>query len=126
MNQNNILLDMTVFGIKTLVATTQEKIDWYFDEFKTQPDSKFGGGIGKRRYFLELKKILINEDKFFNKNISFKYTYKQRWGNYLEDCVAFATLHSFMNNSDLPYVENNHFGDSLLSLETNGFRQCVR
>jgi hypothetical protein len=126
MNQINILLDMTVFGIKTFVGTTQEKIDWYFNEFKTQPDSKFGGGIGKRQLLLELKKILINEDKFFNKNISFKYTYKQRWENYLEDCVAFATLYSFMSDSDLPCIENDHFGELLRSLETNGFRQCVR
>ncbi len=33
-----VVLNMLGYNIKTFVSTTQEKIDWYFNEFKTQQD----------------------------------------------------------------------------------------
>jgi hypothetical protein len=42
--QKTVKLDMTRFGIKTLVGAKQKKIDLYLTSYINKPGSRFGGG----------------------------------------------------------------------------------
>jgi hypothetical protein len=48
-SENTVFINMFHYGITTLVGATQDKIDWYMNEYSTQPDKKFGGGAGKKK-----------------------------------------------------------------------------
>ena len=39
------------------------------------------------------------EDVFFSKNLNAAITMPQRWDDFLEDCIIYATLHSHFNNT---------------------------
>ena len=113
-----VVINMLGYNIKTFVSTTQEKIDWYFNEFKTQPDKKFGGGEGKVLLREFLFNTIQNEDEYFSFDISNAENSPTRWEEFLEDCVAFACLHSFLNNTALPIADTqlatmlNFLGDT--------------
>ena len=97
-----VVINMLSYKIKTLVSTTQEKIDWYFNEFKTQPDKKFGSGVGKVIFCEFLLYNIKNEDDYFSLDILNAEKSPKRWSEFLEDCVAFACLHSYLNKTALP------------------------
>ena len=67
--QKPVVINMLGYNIKTLVSTTQERIDWYFNEFKNQPDIKFGSGAGKALLCVFLRNTIQNEDEYFNCDI---------------------------------------------------------
>jgi hypothetical protein len=49
MKENNtVVINMTQYGINTMVGTTENKINFYLNAYKTKADKKFGGGIGKK------------------------------------------------------------------------------
>jgi hypothetical protein len=97
-----VVINMLSYNIKTLVSTTQEKIDWYFNEFKTQPDKKFGSGAGKSILCDFLLNTIQNEDAYFSLDILNAEKSPTRWDDFLEDCIAFACLHSYLNKTALP------------------------
>jgi len=41
------IIAMQSYGINTSVETTEERINWYLNEYATQPDMRFGG-VGKK------------------------------------------------------------------------------
>ena len=100
-----VVINMLGYNIKTFVSTTQEKIDWYFNEFKTQPDKKFGSGAGKVILCDFLLNTIRNEDAYFSFDILNAEKSPKRWSEFLEDCVAFACLHSYLNKTALPIVD---------------------
>ena len=100
-----VVINMLGYNIKTLVSTTQEKIDWYFNEFKTHPDKKFGSGSGKARLCDFLLNTIQNEDAYFSIDILNTEKSPTRWDEFLEDCVAFACLHSYLNKTALPIAD---------------------
>ena len=57
--EKTVILDMTKFGIKTLVGAKQKKIDFYLTSYRTQPDSRFGGGVGKKQLMTYTYNFLI-------------------------------------------------------------------
>lgn len=113
-----VVINLLGYNIKTFVSTTQERIDWYFNEFKTQPDKKFGSGAGKVILCDFLFNTILNEDAYFSFDILNAEKSPTRWDEFLEDCVAFACLHSFLNNTALPIADTqlatmlNFLGDT--------------
>ena len=104
-SHTTVVINMLGYNIKTFVSTTQEKIDWYFNEFKTQPDKKFGSGAGKVIFCDYLLNTIRNEDAYFSFDILNAEKSPTRWDNFLEDCVAFACLHSYLYKTSMPIVE---------------------
>ena len=100
-----VVINMLGYNIKTFVSTTQEKIDWYFNEFKTQPDKKFGSGAGKSILCDFLLNTIQKEDAYFSFDILNAEKSPTRWDEFLEDCVAFACLHSYLNKTALPIAD---------------------
>lgn len=102
--QKLVTINMMAYGIKTLVATTQEKINFYLDDYKSAPDIAFANGCGK----MALKKtILLNivaADKYFDSNPNEIRSQPQLWNDFLEDCIVYATLHSYLSGQPLPLV----------------------
>ncbi len=43
-----MVISLLKFDIKTFVVANKKKMDWYRKEFMTQPDKRFGGGVGKK------------------------------------------------------------------------------
>lgn len=105
-NSDSVILDMTKHGINTVVETSQEKINYYLNEYKTQPDNKFGGGVGKKQFMAYTFFCIQLEEKFFSDNLNSIGIYCQRWEDFLEDCIIYATLYSHFNNTPLPLISN--------------------
>jgi hypothetical protein len=104
-----VVLNMLGYNIKTFVSTTQEKIDWYFNEFTTQPDKKFGDGAGKSILCEFLLYNIKKEDDYFSLDILNAEKSPKRWSEFLEDCIAFACLNSYLNKTALPIADSQLF-----------------
>jgi hypothetical protein len=94
-------ISMLPFGINTVVGTSQAKIDMYFNKFATEPDHLIGAGAGKNLFLQQLKQELIQLDKFFEKSLKNGVLHKQRWIDFMEDCVILAVLDSYMNKTKI-------------------------
>jgi len=103
--EKTVILDMTKFGIKTLVGAKQKKIDFYLTSYRTQPDSRFGGGVGKKQLMTYTYNCIQAEDKFFDRYPEAAESDPQRWLDFLEDCIIYATLFSYLNDEPLSLVE---------------------
>ena len=101
-SEKAIYIDMTGYGITTIVGATQEKIDWYMNAYATQPDKRFGDGVGKKKLMTYTLKCIQREDRYFNQSPVLPALEQQRWLDFLEDCIIFATLHSFFNKVPVP------------------------
>ena len=98
------ILDMRCYGIQTFVRTTAERIDWYMNEYETQPDILFGGGLGKKNLMDHTLSCILREDLYFTK---FQFAFaieQQRWLDFLEDCMIYATLHCYLNGAFMPLL----------------------
>ena len=98
-NNGTVVINMTQYGINTFVKTTAKKINYYLNEYKTQPDKRFGGGVGKKALMSFTFESIQKEDIFFSKNLNAAITMPQRWQDFLDDCVIYSTLHSHFNNT---------------------------
>ena len=92
---------MLPFGINTVVGASQAKIDIYYNKFATEPDHLFGAGAGKTLFFQQLKQELIQLDKFFGKSLKNQVLHKQKWSDFMEDCVILAVLDSYINKTEI-------------------------
>jgi len=63
-----VVISMLKFDIKTFVVASKKKMDWYRKEFMTQPDKRFGGGVGKKGLLSHYKVVLPEEDAFFEQD----------------------------------------------------------
>ena len=115
-----VAINMFAYGITTIVSTTQEQIDWYFNEFKIQPDKKFGNGAGKRQLCAFLYQQIKREDAFFSSDIFNSEKYPSRWQDFLEDCIAFACIDSYLNNTAVPVVDDPQLVTLLSSMGDTG------
>jgi len=110
-------LDMTFYGLLVIVQTTRENILSTIHEFATQPDEKFGGGFGKDALLEYLGQSLVMEDDFFNESGFHQLEYPGRWKDYLDNCVVFACLHSYLNGLDLPFLDERSIWEQVRVIE---------
>ena len=83
-----------------------KQIGWYMNEITTQPDSKFGGRVGKLILLQYLETYILMDDDFFNESPFHQIEYQARWQDYLDDCVVYACLHSYMHGIEVPTMTN--------------------
>jgi hypothetical protein len=104
-NPSTVTIDMMAHGIKTLVTTTQEKIDFYMDDYKNLPDASFASGRGKMALKNHIHQGILVVDAYFDCTPdAIKYQPKL-WNDFLEDCIVFATLHAHLSGEPLPLVK---------------------
>jgi len=89
-------IDMSRYGIGTLVLTEHERLDRMMREYATKPDDIWCGGRGKEYLHKMLREQLLSEDKYFDKNPKAIKRNSERWDNFMDDCVIYATLNAFL------------------------------
>ena len=102
-------LSMSSFGINTVVMTRHSKIDWYLNEYLTQPDSLFGGGLGKKELLRRLERLLPKEDQYFDFHPDQAITTNQRWVDFCEDCIVLATLAAFLEEKNILLIHPDSY-----------------
>lgn len=110
-------IDMTGYGLAVIVQTTREQILSCVHEFATQPDEKFGGGRGKDALLEYLGHSLMMEDDFFHESGFHQLEYPRRWQDYIDDCLVFACLHSYLNGIDLPILDERAIWEQIRVIE---------
>ena len=100
---------MSSFGINTVVMTQHSKMDWYLNEYLTQPDSLFGGGLGKKELLRRLEYLLPKEDQYFDFHPDQAITTNQRWVNFCEDCIVLATLAAFLEEKNILLIHPDSY-----------------
>ena len=106
------IIAMQSYGINTSVETTEERINWYLNEYATQPDMRFGG-VGKKKLMKYTYECLLREDRYFSKHIQAALIEHQRWQDFLEDCIIYATLNYFLNGVPLQLLSEDDMTDFL-------------
>jgi hypothetical protein len=106
------VVNMMKFGIKTAVLASHSTLDWYANEYRTQPDYRFGGGIGKKKFLEGLSIHLPIEDEYFNKNPIEAIEENQRWCDFCEGCIIYATLYAFMNKEPVVLMHPDSYDES--------------
>jgi hypothetical protein len=113
--EKTVTIDMRNFGISTVVSTKQSKIDWYMNEYATQPDEKFGGGSGKFALMIHTYDQILNEDKHFSTSVNFSAAEAyERWQYFLDGCIIYATLNAHFSGKPVPLVSDTQFADATL------------
>ena len=113
MNANThelITIDMTTHGLKTLVTTTQEKIDFYMSDYKNAPDACFAYGRGKMALKNHIHQGIVAIDAYFDHTPNAINNQPKLWDDFLENCIVFATLHSHLSGEPLPIVRQSDGG----------------
>ena len=100
-----VTINMMAHGMKTLITTTQEKIDFYMDDYKNSPDTEFAHGRGKMALKNHILQNIFELDGYFDRNPAAINTQPQLWSNFREDCILFATLDSYLSGDPLPIVK---------------------
>ncbi len=102
-------VSMFKFGIKTVVLVEHQRLEWYLNEYKTQPDFRFGCGLGKKKMYELYKKILPKEDEYFDINPDEAVSTNQRWLDFCDDCIILATLGSYLNGTQILLVHPDSY-----------------
>jgi hypothetical protein len=102
-------------GIDTVVLTPHYRLDWYLNEYETQPDWRFGGGLGKKKYLKYLEKHLPRENKYFDLHPEQAIQSNQRWQDFCEDCIILVTLTSFLKGTQI-FLVHPDFCDSSIAV----------
>ena len=114
-SEKTVIIDMKKFGITTFVSVKQSKIDWYMNEYATQPDAKFGGGVGKKILVANIYDQILHEEKYFNNSVSLSASHAyDRWQYFLDGCVIYATLNSHFSGNPVPLVSDKQLADATL------------
>ena len=106
-------VDMTTYGIGTVVLTEHEGLDRMMREYATTPDEIWCDGRGKKYLHKMLRKHLLKEDEYFNKNPKAIQRNSERWANFMDDCVIFATLNAFLFDQPVYLVHLQSYEKSI-------------
>ncbi len=106
-------IDMSRYGIGTVVLTEHDGLDRMMLEFATKPDEIWCDGRGKKYLHKMLRKQLLKEDKYFDKNPVAIQRNSKRWLNFLDDCVVFATLNAFLFDQPVFLVHPQSYENSI-------------
>lgn len=111
-----VVISMLKFDIKTFVVASKKQMNWYRKEFMTQPDKRFGGGVGKKGLLSHYKVALPEEDAFFEQDPLNCLIYQQRWDEFLSDCVAMACLHEFLTKEPIEFIDQEIINKDLKAI----------
>jgi hypothetical protein len=100
-----ITIDMKAHGVKTIITTTQEKIDFYMEDYKNSPDASFASGQGKMALKNFIYQAILAVDAYFDCTPHAISNQPKLWDDFLEDCIVFATLHAYLSGEPLPIVK---------------------
>ena len=104
-SEGKVTIDMSKYGLTTVVGTYKSRLDWYANEYATQPDRKFGGGAGKKVLMEHTYREILMQDKYFNNSSSMASPNAYvHWQNFLEDCIIYATLEAHFSGNPVPLV----------------------
>lgn len=113
--EKSVTIDMTKFGITTMVSTKQSRIDWYMNEYATRPDKLFGGGCGKEALMNHTYSEILYQDKYFNNSSNFADPRAyERWQYFLDSCIIYATLNSHFSGTSVPLVSDKAIANTTL------------
>lgn len=101
----DIKINMSVFGIAAIVLTQSTWVEYYLHKFATEPDDRFGGGVGKVVFANQLAQELKATDRFFNSHPRHRYNYPKRWAEFMEDCVILASLRSYIDKKPIALLD---------------------
>jgi len=109
-NLNNIpmlAIDMSIYGLSTVVLTTQENLDAMKFEFTNNPRKISKWNKVKKELLSYLEFVILNEDRYFSFSKTVRKEDEQRWADFLEDCVNYSCLHSHLKGIDVPARNSN-------------------
>lgn len=97
----DICIDMSKFGIATIVKTSSDKVENYMHHFENDPDHLYGSGIGKIGFANFLQSDLTETDNFFNQHPRHRFNFPKRWNDFMDDCVILASLRSYLDKKPI-------------------------
>jgi hypothetical protein len=109
-NSNNtpmLAIDMSIYGLSTVVLTTQENLDAMKFEFTNNPRKISKWNKVKKELLSYLEFVILNEDRYFSLSKTVRKEDEQRWADFLEDCVNYSCLHSHLKGIDVPARNSN-------------------
>ena len=101
-------IDMSRFGFSFNVPTNIEQVSDMFHSIDTESESEseseeyFLGGRGKRALLADLDVFVSCEDDYFAEDTLRQVEEPERWGFFLNTCVAYACLSSYLADGALP------------------------
>ena len=102
-------ISMLQFGINTVVSAFHGHMMKIADAFETKPDELIGQGLGKKNMHRVLKKHLLAEDRWFEKNIDKAVKGNPRWNKFLDDCINFAVLDWVVTGNQIQLLRPRSF-----------------
>jgi hypothetical protein len=106
-------LSMAQYGISAVILTEHENFEKQITNFEIKPDAVWCNGRGKKYLHNLLKKNLKSEDCFFSKNTHLMTTKNQRWTDFCDDCVIFATLSSYLFDTPIHFIHPSVYEEFL-------------
>ena len=101
------VIDMSIYGLSTVVHTTQEELDAIKFIFMNNP-RKIAGWNGLKKELLNyLGFVILKEDQYFSLAKTVSKKDEQRWADFMEDCLNYSCLHSHLNEIDVPARNSN-------------------
>jgi hypothetical protein len=112
-----LAIDMSIYGLSTVVLTTQENLDAMKFEFTNNPRKISKWNKVKKELLIYLEFVIHNEDRYFSLSKTVRKEDEQRWADFLEDCVNYSCLHSHLNGIDVPARKSNGLKAELSHLQ---------
>ena len=116
-NTPMLAIDMSIYGLSTVVLTTQENLDAMKFEFTNNPRKISKWNKVKKELLIYLEFVIHNEDRYFSLSKTVRKEDEQRWADFLEDCVNYSCLHSHLNGIDVPARKSNGLKAELSHLQ---------
>ena len=95
-------IDMSRFGFSFNVPTNIEQVSDILHSIDTESDEYFLGGKGKRALLADMDVFVSCEDDYFAEDTLRQVEEPERWGFFLNTCVAYACLSSYLADGALP------------------------
>jgi hypothetical protein len=118
-NKAKSAIDMSRYGIGTVVLTEHEGLEEMMREYASKPDEIWCEGRGKKYFHKMLRKQLLKEDKYFDENPNAIQRNSQRWANFMDDCVIYATLSSYLFDEPLYLVHPQSYEKAIATAPLN-------
>jgi hypothetical protein len=122
-------VSMTQMGINVVVNTTNKELDAHIEFHRTVPKKGWPGNTNIKKYYSNLKSLLLIEDKYFDSNPEDAKAGNPRWDKFMNDCLILATVDFYVNKRPIqlihpdiyPYARDNALLDA-----TSGLIPSVR